>query len=63
MIEIDLSDVYRDYIVCLNKQDWPRLEQFVHYEVYYNGQRIGLSGYREMLERDFCQIPDLYFNI
>jgi predicted ester cyclase len=63
MIEIDLSDVYRDYIACLNKQDWPRLEQFVHDEVYYNGQRIGLSGYREMLERDFCQIPDLYFNI
>jgi predicted ester cyclase len=63
MIEIDLSDVYRDYIACLNKQNWPRLEQFVHDEVYYNGQRIGLSGYREMLERDFCQIPDLYFNI
>jgi predicted ester cyclase len=63
MIEIDLSDVYRDYIACLNKQDWPRLEQFVRDEVYYNGQRIGLSGYREMLERDFCQIPDLYFNI
>ena len=63
VIETDLSDVYRDYIACLNKQDWPRLEQFVHDEVYYNGQRIGLSGYREMLERDFCQIPDLYFNI
>ena len=63
MIKIDLSDVYRDYIACLNKQDWPRLEQFVHHEVYYNGQRIGLSGYRDMLERDFYEIPDLYFNI
>ena len=29
----------------------------------YNGQRIGISGYREMLERDFCSIPDLYFTI
>src|SRR5205823_5952731 len=42
---------------------WPKLEQFVHDEVYYNGQRIGILGYREMLERDFHEIPHLYFNI
>jgi predicted ester cyclase len=63
VITTDLSDIYRDYIACLNKQDWPKLEQFVHDEVYYNGRRIGLSGYRGMLERDFHEIPDLYFNI
>jgi predicted ester cyclase len=63
VIKTDLSDVYRDYIACLNKQDWPKLEQFVQDEVHYNGQRIGLSGYREMLVRDFDEIPDLYFNI
>jgi predicted ester cyclase len=63
MIKTDLSDVYRDYIACLNKQDWPKLEQFVHDEVYYNGQRIGILGYREMLEKDFYEIPDLYFDI
>ena len=63
MIKTDLSNVYRNYITCLNKQDWSKLEQFVHDEVYYNGQRIGISGYREMLERDFYEIPDLYFNI
>jgi predicted ester cyclase len=63
MIKAELSDVYRDYIACLNAQDWPKLEQFVHDEVHYNGQRIGISGYREMLERDFYEIPDLYFDI
>ncbi len=63
MDKTDLSDVYRDYIACLNKQDWPKLERFVHDDVSHNGQRIGLSGYREMLERDFDEIPDLYFNI
>jgi predicted ester cyclase len=63
LIKTDLSGVYRDYIACLNKQDWPNLEQFVYDEVYYNGQRIGLLGYREMLERDFDEIPDLYFNV
>ena len=63
MIKTDLSDVYRNYIACLNKQDWPKLEQFVHDDVYYNGQRIGTLGYREMLERDFYEIPDLYFDI
>ena len=63
MIKTDLSDVYRDYIACLNKQDWPKLERFVHDEVHYNGQQIGFSGYREMLERDFREISDLYFDI
>jgi predicted ester cyclase len=59
----DLSDIYRGYIACLNKQDWANLGQFVHEEAHYNGQRIGLSGYREMLEGDFRAIPDLYFDI
>ena len=63
MVKTDLSNVYRDYIACLNKQDWQKLDQFVHDEVYYNGQRIGRSGYRERLERDFYEIPDLYFDI
>ena len=59
----DLSALYRDYIACLNEQDWPKLENFVHEDVSYNGRRIGLSGYREMLERDFQDIPDLHFSI
>ena len=63
MTKADLSDIYRDYIACLNKQDWPNLGQFVHEEVRYNRERIGLSGYREMLEGDFRAIPDLYFDI
>lgn len=63
MIRADLSDVYRNYIACLNQQDWPRLEQFVDDVVSYNAQQIGLSGYRKMLERDFLEIPDLQFDI
>jgi predicted ester cyclase len=63
VMKTDLSDVYRDYIACLNKQDWPKLGQFVHDEVIHNGRRVGLSGYRDMLVRDFDEIPDLYFNI
>jgi predicted ester cyclase len=63
MIKTDLSAIYRNYIACLNKQDWPRLEQFVHDEVSHNGQQFGLSGYRKMLQRDFDEIPDLYFKV
>jgi predicted ester cyclase len=63
VIETDLSSIYRDYIDCLNRQDWPKLGQFVHDDVQHNGRRIGLSGYREMLEKDFDEIPDLQFNI
>jgi predicted ester cyclase len=59
----ELSNVYRGYIACLNKQDWPNLERFVHEDACHNGRRIGLAGYREMLERDFDEIPDLHFYI
>jgi predicted ester cyclase len=62
-IHKDLPEVYRDYIACLNRQDWPRLDQFVDDDVHHNGRRIGLSGYRQMLERDFAEIPDLHFSI
>lgn len=63
MIRTELADVYRDYIVCLNGQDWPALGRFVHDEVIHNGRRTGLSGYRQMLVRDFDAIPDLHFYI
>jgi len=63
MDESGLSDVYHGYIACLNRQDWPGLGRFVDEDVHYNGERIGLSGYRGMLERDFQDIPDLQFNI
>jgi len=63
MTRTDLSVAYRGYIACLNKQDWTNLGTFVHEDVHYNGKRIGLSGYREMLEADFRAIPDLYFDI
>jgi predicted ester cyclase len=58
-----LSNIYRDYIACLNRQDWPTLDRFVHDEARHNGRQIGISGYREMLEKDFFEIPDLYFDI
>ena len=63
MTKADLSDIYRDYIACLNRQDWPQLGQFVHYDAIHNGRWIGLAGYRAMLEGDFDNIPDLHFNI
>ncbi|MCW2293080.1 putative ester cyclase [Pseudomonas sp. BIGb0408] len=63
MSEQDLAAVYRAYIDCLNRQDWANLGNFVHDDAVHNGRRLGLTGYREMLERDFQEIPDLRFNI
>lgn len=63
MTKSELASVYRDYIACLNEQDWSTLGRFVHEEVRHNGNQIGVTGYREMLERDFADIPDLHFNI
>jgi predicted ester cyclase len=59
----DLTRIYRNYIACLNAQDWPNLETLVHEDVCYNDQPLGLSKYRDMLERDFLAIPDLFFEI
>ena len=63
MTKAELSDVYRDYIACLNKQDWLGLDQFVDDEVRCNDQRIGISAYREMRQKEFYEIPDLHFHI
>lgn len=59
----DLSEIYRGYIACLNRQDWPNLGRFVDDAVQHNGRPIGLSGYRAMLDKDFQEIPDLHFDI
>ncbi|WP_343313556.1 ester cyclase [Brucella sp. BE17] len=63
MTRDQLSDLYRRYIECLNRQDWERLHQFVHDEVEHNGNAFGLSGYRKMLQSDFRAIPDLNFKV
>jgi predicted ester cyclase len=61
MGDIDLLAVYRDYLACLNARRWDELGRFVADEVIYNGERLGLSGYRSMLEADTHAIPDLQF--
>ena len=58
-----ISNLYRAYIDCLNRQDWPRLGSYVDDEVAHNGRALKLSGYRDMLVKDFDAIPDLRFNI
>ena len=63
MTETALARLYHGYIDCQNRQGWDRLGDFVRDDVTYNGTRIGLAGYRAMLERDFRAIPDLKFRI
>lgn len=58
-----MSEVYAAYIACLNRQDWSNLHSFVHDAVTHNGRQIGLAGYRDMLVKDFEEIPDLVFDI
>lgn len=63
MTETGLAEIYRGYIACLNRQDWANLSLFVGEGVSHNGRRLGLEGYRAMLEDDFRAIPDLYFHV
>jgi predicted ester cyclase len=60
---MDLAAAYRGYLACLNAQDWPSLGRFVGDNARRNGEFLGLSGYRAMLEADFRAIPDLAFVI
>lgn len=61
--DAELSEIYRAYIGCLNRQDWCDLDRFVDDTVEHNGRPFGLAGYREMLVKDFQNIPDLHFQI
>jgi predicted ester cyclase len=63
MSDADLASAYRGYIACLNDRDLDRLGNFVDRDVDYNGERIGLTGYREMLEGNYRDIPDLHFHV
>ncbi|SAK65800.1 ester cyclase [Caballeronia ptereochthonis] len=63
MTKTALSDRYRAYIACLNAQEWASLGSFVHDALHYNGRALTLTDYREMLRKDFRDIPDLFFDI
>ena len=58
-----IAEIYRGYIACLNAQELRNLHEFVDVDVHYNGEIVGLSGYRHMLDEDFRAIPDLRFEI
>jgi predicted ester cyclase len=59
----ELRERYLGYIDCLNRQDWAHLGDYVGDSVQRNGEALGLTGYRTMLEGDFAAIPDLFFKI
>ena len=61
MSDRDLSNVYRDYLGCLNERQWPKLGEFVAEQLSYNGKRMTLGDYRAMLENDTQATPDLQY--
>ena len=54
---------YRDYIARLNGRDWDGLRDFVADGVVYNGESVGFDSYRDMLVKNYEDIPDLQFEI
>jgi predicted ester cyclase len=61
MPQHELPTLYDAYLNCLNTRDLSTLAELVAENVEYNGEPVGLAGYRAMLERDFEAIPDLAF--
>ena len=61
MEQATLPLIYSDYITYLNERDWTRLGDFVDTDVVHNGFKLGLTGYRGMLEQNVRDIPDLRF--
>lgn len=62
-LKTDLRKIYQNYIECLNRRDWASLGNFVDTGAVHNDRSLGLAGYREMLEKDVSQVPDLYFTV
>jgi len=63
MDKYKLAVIYREYISCLNKQNWQELGRYVHSDVQRNGDRLGLKGYEAMLRKSYEDIPDLEYKI
>lgn len=58
---VELSQIYKAYLDCLNAQAWDHLGDFVAEDALHNGRPFGLAGYRAMLVQDYRDIPDLQF--
>lgn len=55
MTPAELAHIYRDYIACLNRQDWPALGQFVHDDVAHNTRPLGLAAIARCWSRIFAR--------
>ncbi|KAF0843235.1 putative ester cyclase [Methylovorus glucosotrophus] len=63
MDKYQLAAIYREYISCLNKQNWQELGRYVHSDVQRNGEKLGIEGYEAMLRKSYEDIPDLEYRI
>lgn len=57
------STFYRRYIDCLNSRNLGALSQFVNSQLTYNKQEMQLQDYIDLLNGNFKDIPDLFFEI
>nr|WP_090280827.1 ester cyclase [Mycolicibacterium komanii]CRL77032.1 SnoaL-like polyketide cyclase [Mycolicibacterium komanii] len=62
MSERDLSDVYREYLRCLNERRWSDLGVYVADRLSYNGKDMTLADYHALLEADTTATPDLRYD-
>lgn len=59
MPEVDLHDLFANYIVALNSHDFHRLDKFMHDEMMVNGQPMARDEMIAALEAHVDAVPDL----
>ena len=59
----DIEERYRAYLTCLNERRFADLGEFAHDPVVHNDRTLAVAEFRDLLERDATEIPDLRYAI
>jgi predicted ester cyclase len=59
----DLRSIYMDYISSLNAKNYGQLSHYVHRDVVHNGKKLGVNGYRKLIQDSFESYTWLHFNV
>jgi predicted ester cyclase len=63
MSDVDLRQVYLDYLAAANARQLHRMAEFVHDTVVFNGETVSREVYVDALRQAVDSVPDLAWRI